>query len=127
MRPVVRYFSCRHFCHMKYHYYLLAQPVQENRPLPITSWSTCLKKSKFSLCISRQAILSIYQLLDEAEHDMKNYANRGGSYPPKLYSSYHAKAEFNNWFIIHSKYSQRTKNIENESLFNAIFHLHFSC
>jgi len=82
---------------------------------------------------------NIYQLLDEAEHDMKNYANRGGSYPPKPYSveadncprglhnsSYHAKAEFNNWFIIHSKYSQQTKNIENESLFNAIFHLNFS-
>ena len=24
-----------------------------------------------------------YQLLDEAEYDMKNYADRGGCYPPK--------------------------------------------
>jgi len=45
--------------------------------------------------------------LDEAEHDMKNYANRGGSYPQKSYSaeadncllrlhnsSYHMKAKY---------------------------------
>ena len=50
---------------------------------------------------------------------MKNYADRGGCYPPKpkaeadntlrdLHnSSYHTKAEFNNCFIIHSKYFQR--------------------
>ena len=34
---------------------------------------------------------------------MKNYADRGGCYPP---------AEFNNCFIIHSKYFQSTKNIQ---------------
>ena len=54
---------------------------------------------------------------------MKNYADRGGCYPPKSkaetdnilrdlhYSSYHTKAEFNNCFIIHSKYFQSSKNI----------------
>ena len=54
---------------------------------------------------------------------MKNYADRGGCYPPKpkaeadntlrdLHnSSYHTKAEFNNCFIIHSKYFQSSKNI----------------
>ena len=55
---------------------------------------------------------------------MKNYADRGGCYPPKpkaeadntlldLHnSSYHTKAEFNNYFIIHSKYFQSfIKNI----------------
>ena len=55
---------------------------------------------------------------------MKNYADRGGFYPPKpkaeadntlrdLHnSSYHTKAEFNNCFIIHSKYFQSSKNIQ---------------
>ena len=54
---------------------------------------------------------------------MKNYADRGGCYPPTpkaeadnilrdLHnSSYHTKAEFNNCFIIHSKYFQSSKNI----------------
>ena len=54
---------------------------------------------------------------------MKNYADRGGCYPPKpkaeadntlrdLHnSSYHTKAEFNYCFIIHSKYFQSCKNI----------------
>ena len=54
---------------------------------------------------------------------MKNYADRGGCYPPKpkaeadntlrdLHnSSYHTKAEFNNCFIIHSKYFQSSKYI----------------
>ena len=54
---------------------------------------------------------------------MKNYADRGGCYPPKpkaeadntlrdLHnSSYHTNAEFNNCFIIHSKYFQSSKNI----------------
>ena len=50
---------------------------------------------------------------------MKNYADRGGCYPPKpdntlrdLHnSSYHTKAVFNNCFIIHSKYFQSSKNI----------------
>ena len=56
---------------------------------------------------------------------MKNYADRGGCYPPKpkaeadntlrdLHnSSYHTKAEFNNCFIIHSKYFQSSKCIYN--------------
>ena len=55
---------------------------------------------------------------------MKNYADQGGCYPPKLKaeadntlrdlhnSSYHTKAEFNNCFIIHSKYFQSSKNIQ---------------
>ena len=55
---------------------------------------------------------------------MKNYADLGGCYPPKpkaeadntlrdLHnSSYHTKAEFNNCFIIHSKYFQSSKNIQ---------------
>ena len=55
---------------------------------------------------------------------MKNYADQGGCYPPKpkaeadntlrdLHnSSYHTKAEFNNGFIIHSKYFQSSKNIQ---------------
>ena len=55
---------------------------------------------------------------------MKNYADRGGCYPPKpkaeadntfrdLHnSSYHTKAEFNNCFIIYSKYFQSSKNIQ---------------
>ena len=55
---------------------------------------------------------------------MKNYADRGGCYPPKPKaeadntlrdrhnSSYHTKAEFNNCFIIHSKYFQSSKNIQ---------------
>ena len=49
---------------------------------------------------------------------MKNSAGRGGCYPPRLKaevdnilrdlqnSSYPTKAEFNNCFIIHSKYFQ---------------------
>ena len=60
---------------------------------------------------------------------MKNYADRGGCYPPKpkaeadntlrdLHnSSYHTKAEFNNCFIIHSKYFQSFKNIRTYKLF----------
>ena len=55
---------------------------------------------------------------------MKNYADLGGCYPPQpsasadntlldLHnSSYHTKAEFNNCFIIHSKYFQSSKNIQ---------------
>ena len=47
---------------------------------------------------------------------MKNSADQGGCYPPRpsasvdnilrdlQNSSYPTKAEFNNWFIIHSKY-----------------------
>ena len=55
------------------------------------------------------------QLMNEAEYDMKNYADRGGCYLPRpkaevdntlrdlLNSSYPTKAEFVNCFIIHSK------------------------
>ena len=50
---------------------------------------------------------------------MKNYADQGGCYSADntlldLHnSSYHTKAEFNNCFIIHSKYFQSSKNIQN--------------
>ena len=52
----------------------------------------------------------------EAEKDVKNYIDRGGCYPPRLKaeldnilrdlhnSSHHTKVEFNNCFVIHSKY-----------------------
>ena len=52
---------------------------------------------------------------------MKNYAGRGGRYPPKPKaeadntlrdvhnSSYHTKAVFNNCFIIYSEYFQSLK------------------
>ena len=52
---------------------------------------------------------------------MKNSAGRGGCYPPRPkasvdnilrdlhYSSYPTKAEFNNCFIIYSKYLQTVK------------------
>ena len=52
---------------------------------------------------------------------MKNSAGRGGCYPPRLKaeadnilrdlqnSSYPTKAEFNNCFIVHSKYFQTVK------------------
>ena len=64
---------------------------------------------------------------------MKNYADRGGCYPlkPKAEvdntlrdlrnSSYPAKAEFNNCFIIHSKYFQSSKNISLQIFFNRVF------
>ena len=53
--------------------------------------------------------------MNEAEQDMKNYADRGGRNPPRLIaevdntlrdlqnSLYPTKAEFINCFIIHSK------------------------
>ena len=53
--------------------------------------------------------------MNEAEHLTKNYGDRGGCYPSRLYaeadntvrdlhnSSYDTKAEFNNSFIIHLK------------------------
>ena len=44
------------------------------------------------------------QLFDEAEYDMKNTLRDLHN------SSYHTKAEFNNCFIIHSKYFQELKN-----------------
>ena len=52
---------------------------------------------------------------------MKNFAGRGGCYPPRPLtsvdnifrdlqnSSYPTKAKFNNFFIIHSKYFQTVK------------------
>ena len=66
--------------------------------------------------------LHSYGLGYEAEYDMKNYADRGGCYPPKpnaevdntlrdLHNfSYRTKAEFSNCFIIYSKYLQSFKN-----------------
>ena len=59
---------------------------------------------------------------------MKNSAGQGGCYPPRpkaevdnilrdlQNSSYPTKAEFNNFFIIHSKYF-RTLKVENELYF----------
>ena len=51
---------------------------------------------------------------------MKNSARRRGCYPPKpkdlQNSSYSTKAEFNNCFMIHSKYFQTLKG-ENELYF----------
>ena len=49
--------------------------------------------------------------MNEAEYDMKNYADREGCYPAKVDNtlrdlhnfSYSTKAEFINCFIIHSK------------------------
>ena len=57
---------------------------------------------------------------------MKNSAGRGGCYPPRpkvevdnilrdlQNSSYPTKAEFNNCFIIHSKYFQTVKQRKSE-------------
>ena len=67
--------------------------------------------------------LAIIELLNEAEWDMKNSADQGGCYPqrPKAEvdntlldlqnSSHPTKAEFNNWFIIHSKYFRVLKGV----------------
>ena len=61
---------------------------------------------------------------NEAEYDMKNYADREGCYPPKQEaevdntllglhnSSYHTKAGFNNCFIGQSKYFQNFEIIK---------------
>ncbi len=52
---------------------------------------------------------------------MKNYADRGGCYPPKHNSSYHTKVEFNNCFFNLSKDfdgSENTKFIETGSRFD---------
>jgi len=51
-----------------------------------------------------------YQLMDEAEHDMKNYANRGGSFPPKPYLVYYSFKMFTNkkywkWKFIQCNFS----------------------
>jgi len=66
--------------------------------------------------------------LNEAEKVMKNPAGRGRCYPPSpkaevdniplhlQNSSYPTKAEFNNCFIIHSKYFKTFKG-ENELYF----------
>ena len=63
------------------------------------------------------------QLLDEVEHDIMNYQNRGLCYLPQSSasadntdkargfdnSSYHAKTEFNNCFIIHFSYNSSSE------------------
>jgi len=54
--------------------------------------------------------------LDEGEDYMKNYANRGDLHN----SSYHAKAEFSNWLIIHSKYLQQSNALSQRP---TIFHV----
>ena len=46
--------------------------------------------------------------MNEAEYHMKSYGDQGGCYPGNTLrdlhnSSFDAKAEFNNCFIIHSK------------------------
>ena len=51
---------------------------------------------------------NIKQLLDEVEHDIVNYQNRGLCYQITQTrgfdnSRYHTKTEFNNCFIIHFK------------------------
>ena len=57
----------------------------------------------------------IKQLLDEVEHDIMNYQNRGLCYLPKPKargfgnSSYHAKTEFNNCFIIHFSHNSSSE------------------
>ena len=63
-------------------------------------------------------------LLNEVEHDIKNYQGRGLRYPPKRKaevdninrgldnSRYHAKTEFNNCFTMYSK-QKKTKNNTN--------------
>ena len=73
---------------------------------------------------------NIQQLLNEAEQDMRNSADQGGCYPqsPKAEvdnilqdlqnSSYPMKAEFNNCFIIHSKYFLVLKGV---SPFRSLF------
>ncbi len=37
----------------------------------------------FNVFLIRGIYCTIRQLLDEAKYDMKNYADRGGCYPPK--------------------------------------------
>ena len=67
----------------------------------------------------------IKQLLDEVEHDIMNYQNRGLCYLPKpkaetdntdtrYHARYHAKTEFNNCFIkqlIHNSSSETVSSI----------------
>ena len=67
------------------------------------------------LTLNSKGVIS-EQLLNGAESDVKNYADRGGSYLSRLRaevdkiprdlhsSSHHTKAKFNNCFMIHSKY-----------------------
>ena len=66
-------------------------------------------------------VINNRQLLDETKYDIKNYADRGGFYPLKTKaeadnslrdlhnSSYRTKAEFNDYFIIYSKYFRAFK------------------
>ena len=63
----------------------------------------------------------IKQSLDEVEHDIMNYQNRGLCYLPKPKagqitqtrgfdnSKYHAKTEFNNCFIIHFSHNSSSE------------------
>ena len=63
----------------------------------------------------------IKQLLDEVEHDIMNYQNRGLCYLPQPsasadntdlgfdYSWYHAKTEFNNCFFIHFSHNSSSE------------------
>ena len=79
--------------------------------------------SKKDIPISYNCYLATLLLLNEAEKDMKNYsADQGGCYPPRpkaevdntlqdrQNSSYPSKAEFNNSFIIYSKYFKLFEN-----------------
>ena len=72
-----------------------------------------MKQTTNTLILHRNVLMMyqcMKQLLNEAEYDMKNYADRGECYLPDirlqdLYTtSHHTKSEFNNFFIIHSKY-----------------------
>ena len=68
---------------------------------------------------------------------MKNSVGRGGCYPPRpkaevdnilrdlQNSSYPTKAEFNNCFIIHSKYFQTVKQRKSDGT-KGVFRVHMS-
>jgi hypothetical protein len=63
------------------------------------------------------------QLLDEAEHDIKNYSDRGQYY---LNNSWcHAKAESNNCFIIHLKTSETYKTIKQSLVMFQVYLFYF--
>ena len=80
-------------------------------------WRRSFQIEKYVLCIYKCLLFNIptnnKQLLDEVEHDIMNYQNRGLYYLPQPSaladntdlafdnSWYHAKTEFNNCFIIH--------------------------
>ena len=61
------------------------------------------------------------QLLDEVEHDIMNYQNRGLDTTRGFDNSrYHAKTEFNNCFIIHFSHDSSS---ETEAKLSAILFL----